>query len=129
MKIVVESNSGVLIRAGAEPSEKEISIAQILFLKTGKNVEFIPRGIIHTPDILFDGIYWEIKSPEGSGKRTIQHQIQRASLQSCNIIIDTSKTTLKLDEIIARINFALLKTKTVKRLLVVTRDGDILTIL
>ena len=30
---------------------------------------------IHTPDILMDGIEWEMKAPQGSSKRTIEKNL------------------------------------------------------
>ena len=40
------------------------------------------------PDIVMQGVAWEMKSPEGSGKYTIKKAVQNASHQSQNIIID-----------------------------------------
>ncbi len=41
-----------------------------------------------TPDIVVDGLLWEMKSPEGKGKWTIKNIMQKASHQCENIIID-----------------------------------------
>lgn len=58
------------------------------------DVKFIKRGNGKTPDFLIKGVYWELKSPTGSGKHNIQHKIQDAAEQSRNIIIDGRKSKL-----------------------------------
>ncbi len=72
------------------PEKHEFETARF-FADMGKDVVFLkPSDIpnVHTPDISMDGIEWEIKCPEGSGKRTIEKNITKAELQSYNIILD-----------------------------------------
>ena len=57
------------------------------FSELGKDIVFIrPSSIpnVHRPDILMDGVEWEIKCPEGEGKRTIEKIIKKAEKQSGN---------------------------------------------
>lgn len=56
-----------------------------------------------TPDVQIDGVLWEIKSPTGSSKRTLDNITRRASKQSGNIIIDTRRTTLSDEFIISQL--------------------------
>lgn len=117
----------VILLQNRTPLDYEIIIAQRL-AQTGLDVTFIQEGILHTPDILFDQKYWEIKRPLGNGKRTLRHQLQRAILQSENIIIDISITKIPLSNIISHLTKLAEENHMIKRLLVVTRDKNILTI-
>ena len=50
-----------------------------LFLERGKDVELIPKSNIKKykkPDIMMDGLAWEIKAPKGDGKYTAQNTLQ-----------------------------------------------------
>jgi hypothetical protein len=75
----------------------EIDAANILARHYKCDVEFIVPIDDYkrkTADILMQGAMWEIKTPEGASKYTIQKQIRRASKQAKNIVIDTRRTKL-----------------------------------
>ena len=64
------------------PEPHEFDTAKF-FADMGKDIAFLkPAAIpnVHTPDILMDGVEWEIKCPEGNGKRTIEKIICKAEL-------------------------------------------------
>ncbi|MBQ3326024.1 hypothetical protein IJG79_02685 [Candidatus Saccharibacteria bacterium] len=42
---------------------------------------------------------WELKSPIGKGKHTIQHQFNRANKQSKYLVIDCARTSKREDVI------------------------------
>ena len=72
------------------PAKHELATAKF-FSEMGKDVMFIePSNIpeVYRPDILMDGVEWEMKSPIGSSKRTIEKNYHKAALQSKNIIFD-----------------------------------------
>lgn len=72
------------------PEKHELATARF-FANMGKNVVFIqPSNIpeVYRPDIFMDGLEWEIKSPIGKSRRTIEKNYHKAALQSKNIIID-----------------------------------------
>ncbi len=71
----------------------EFNVATILSW-TGKDVEFMPTSHMHTPDIKYQGLLWEIKSPQGSSSRTIENNMRLALKQSSNIIVDLSRMKL-----------------------------------
>lgn len=75
-----------VIPYGVLPELHELQTAAV-FLAQGFDVEFIvpsrTRGS-KTPDVMIDGVLWEIKSPLGHGKKTVEKQLQRASKQSKN---------------------------------------------
>ncbi|MBQ6437782.1 hypothetical protein IJJ12_00175 [bacterium] len=62
-----------------------------LLLSRGHSVELIPISRIKgvkTPDILLDGIPWEIKNPHVSTTDSLRHLMWKASKQSHNVIFD-----------------------------------------
>lgn len=44
-----------------------------------------------TPDIVFDGLEWEMKAPNGSSKKTIEKNVRRACEQSSNVVFDSKR--------------------------------------
>lgn len=80
----------VIIQYGASvyPHEKRVAF---LLVKTGHDVTFLPVGIDKSPDILYRGKEWEIKSPTGSKRRTLENNLRAALRQSSNIIIDLAR--------------------------------------
>lgn len=77
-----------------KPSQKELSAAYILANHFKTTIKFVPRSNKKTPDFLIKDSYWELKSPTGSGKHNIQHNIQDAASQSNNIIIDSRQSKM-----------------------------------
>ena len=76
----------------------EFNVATILSW-TGGDVEFIPAANNRvTPDIRYNGLEWEIKSPHGKSGRTIENNIRLALRQSKNVIIDLSRMRLPEDK-------------------------------
>jgi len=85
-----------------QPEPHEVDAAFILarhFLCTVEFLVPIDDYKRKTADIVMFGTLWEIKSPIGSSKATIENQFRRASKQARNIIIDTRRTTLADKEI------------------------------
>lgn len=84
----------LLFEDGAEPEPHEIQTA--LFLrKLGKDVKFLApanQDSVKTPDILMDGLKWEIKSPVSNASRTIEHAFRSALKQSDNVIFDLRRS-------------------------------------
>lgn len=85
----------VIIQEGAlvYPHEERVAFELV---KTGNDVTFLAVGINKSPDILYMGKKWEIKSPTGSKRRTLENNVRAALKQSCNIIIDLSR--IKVEE-------------------------------
>jgi hypothetical protein len=85
--------ANVIILSGIENllEKHEVDAAWILARHYNAVIEFLRRvdGYkISTPDIVMNGVLWEIKSPEGKSKKNIERQVKRALKQSRNIIID-----------------------------------------
>jgi len=80
----------IIIQYGSLIYPHEIRVANLL-IRTGHDVSFLPVSINKSPDILFCGKKWEIKSPTGSKRRTLENNIRTALKQSSNVIIDLSR--------------------------------------
>ena len=104
--------------------------ATVVFLtELSFNVELIPPNNIkgvHTPDIKMNGREWEIKTPLGEGKYLISNTIQRAAKQSSNVIIDLRRTKRHQIKCLRELEREFNKSKSLKRLLVITKSGKIL---
>jgi hypothetical protein len=113
----------IVVPAGVFPEKHELETASY-FATLGKNVEFqlpVRTKGIKTPDVLIDGVLWEMKCPFGRERGTLQRCIRRASKQSENIIIDLRHTPLKMDICLTIIKREFnLRTK-IKRLIVITK--------
>lgn len=103
-----------------------------LLLHKDHDIELIPTSQIkgmRTPDILMDGILWEIKSPTGNGKNTIKHTIQNASHQSVNIIVDLRRIKMKQEQAITELIEHFNLSKRLKRMLIIKKDKEILDLI
>jgi len=68
------------------PKDHELSAALILANHFGANAIFLCPQLDKTPDIEIDGMRWEIKSPKGDGKKTIENNFRAARKQSLNVM-------------------------------------------
>lgn len=68
-----------------------------------------------------DDIEWEIKCPEGSGKRTIEKNIVKAELQSHNIILDLRWIKIPEKQCLSQIKRNFETRSRIKRILVITK--------
>lgn len=85
----------VIIQEGALIQPHELKVGELL-ARTGSDVTFLAVGVGKSPDIMFRGKKWEIMSPKGSKRRTIENNIRVALKQSSNIILDLSR--IKVEE-------------------------------
>lgn len=109
------------------PPEKHELMAAKYFADLGKDVTFIrPSNVpdAHRPDILMDGIEWEIKSPEGKSKRVIEKNYHKAALQSKNIIFDLRRINVPEKLCLTQLEREFVD-KHSKRLLVIKKNGEL----
>ena len=106
-----------------KPSKEEMSAADILVDFFQANVKFVKRNPGKTPDFLIKGVYWELKSPTGSGKHNIQHKLQDAAAQSCNIILDGRKSKLHPAKLKNEVQYQFEIVKKIKRLIFIDKTG------
>jgi len=107
------------------PASYEISAARLLadFFRT--DVKFVVRANQKTPDFLIDGTSWELKSPTGTGKYNVQHQIKAAAKQSSNVIFDARRSKIHMTKLRSEVARQFKYSKTVKRLLLIDKNASI----
>lgn len=107
------------------PSTEEISTADILADFFQADVKFIKRSTGKTPDFLINGAYWELKSPVGNGKHNIQHKLQDAATQSCNVILDGRKSKFHPTKLKNEVQHQFEIIKQIKRLVFINKSGKV----
>lgn len=78
--------------------EKHENDTVVFFTNLGCIVELIPPVLTpnsKTPDFMMDGQAWEMKSPSGNSKNTIERSFRKAARQSENIVLDLRR--IKID--------------------------------
>lgn len=118
----------VIIPYGVTLEPHELEVAQIL-AKNGSDVEFIPVRIIPTPDIIYEGREWEIKSPIGGSSRTLENNLRLALRQSPNIILDLRRIKSSEANCLRELRRQTQRIIRIKKLLVITKQGKIVDIL
>jgi hypothetical protein len=123
----------VVIPAGHPnpPEPHEVAIAWILARRYRCTIEFlIPVDDYRrkTPDIVMHGIEWEIKSPTGKAKNTIERQLKRASKQSGYMVFDGRRTPIPDVDIKDGILSELKKRTSIKKLIFITKSAAVVEI-
>ena len=89
-----------------KPNEREI--AELLEKEIGGEIYMVPRVNnppgISTPDFLFHGNPYDLKTITGSGKNTLYNAVSKKKRQSPNFIFETSGTTLTIEEIVEQVS-------------------------
>ena len=110
------------------PDRSEFSVAKY-FADLGKDIVFIPPSAIpgqHRPDILMDGVEWEIKCPEGNSKRTIENNMRKALLQSRNVIFDLRHIQLSEKEGLSKLEKEYRINSQLRKLYIIRKNGDLI---
>ena len=111
------------------PKDHELSAALILAGYFKSDVVFLRPQTDKTPDIEVGGSKWEIKSPRGDGKKTIDNNFRTARKQSQNIVMDLRRIKMHQNKAAARINSFLSTQHNFKRVLIVTKSKKVIEIL
>lgn len=123
----------VIVKTSLEdaPKEHELSAALILAYHFKTDVVFLRPDIKkRTPDITVGDTRWEIKSPRGDGKKTIDNNLRSARKQSQNIVLDLRRTKLHQLKSISRIKHYLVSgPHNIKRLIIITKTNKVIDIL
>lgn len=127
-KIIIEKE------VGAIPTISEMEVVDILVINKipATSIKFLKpiraKGQ-RTPDILIDGVPWEIKSIERLGKYTLDHAERAGLKQADNLIFDFRKLAEPLEgKAIKKIKSDFDRTKSWKGLVVIVRfNGQCLT--
>ena len=113
----------IIVPAGVLPEQHELETASFL-AELGKDIEFqIPNRTkgAKTPDILMDGVLWEMKTIFGKSKKTIQTALDRAGKQSKNVIIALRHTSMKTDYCLNVLQVEFEK-RSLKRIIIITKS-------
>lgn len=109
--------------------EKHENETVVYFTNLGHDVELIPPSNTpkaKTPDSMMGGKAWEIKSPQGKSRVTVEHAFKRAAKQSENIIIDLRRTKISTKESIVSVERLFKVSRRVRSLKVITRENKLL---
>lgn len=108
------------------PCPHEIFVARAMASYFKTNVVFVRRSnIAKSADLKIKNAIWEVKSPIGDGKRTIQNNLRAAAKQSPNIVINLARCKMPTSKAINRIQHELHGANGIKRLLVIHKNGRI----
>lgn len=124
-------NYKVIVKTSVEdaPEHYELSAALILAYYFKADVTFLRVQHGKTPDIELNDITWEIKSPLGSSKKTIENNLRLAGKQSHNVILDLRRSKMHQTSAMSRIRYFLARQRHIKRLIVITKDKRVVDIL
>ena len=120
---MLRMKTGKIIPNGVSLEKHEYDTI-LLFTEMGLDVELIPRSNqkgIRTPDIVMEGLKWEIKSPTGKGRWLLENTLQKASRQSSNVIIDLNRIKIHQIKCLQELEKQFHKSKGVKHLKVITK--------
>lgn len=121
-------NKGKIIPNGVS-LEKHENDTIIFFTNLGYDIELIPPSHIpntKSADFKMNGKQWEMKSPKGKSRSTIEHAFQAAAKQSDNVIFDLRRTSIPLEKSLIILSKLLNTSKKVKTLWVITKNHVLL---
>lgn len=116
----------------SKPRPHEETASQIIASSFRSDIVFLRRHQSKNPDlfILRTNMLWELKSPIGNSKHTIQNNLRDAGKQSENIIIDLRRTKMYEKQAISRIYEYMKKEHTrIKQIKVITKASKVIDIL
>lgn len=119
---------GTLKQNGVHLKEHEYRTVKTL-LENGYDVELIPVSTIkglRMPDIMMQGIPWEMKSPQGDGRKQFKNTIQNASHQSQNIVIDLRRCKADEERALKELRHYFDLSKRLRKMMVILKNEEIL---
>lgn len=128
MRNRVKHKSGKIIPNGVSLEKHELNMV-LVFTQLGYDVELIAVSSTpysKTPDIIISGKAWEMKSPVGRSKSTLEHCFKKAAKQSENVIIDIRRTKIEEAAAISQLENLFQKSKRVKRLKMISKKGKVI---
>jgi hypothetical protein len=116
----------ITLAIGRRPEDHEFEVAEV-FARLGFDIEFLPENRTkgaRSADIQMDGVIWEIKSPTGKGRRTVEKHFHRASGQSRSIIIDSRRSDIDGETFRKMVERQWKARRSVKRIILIGKDGQ-----
>ena len=90
--------------------------------KQGYDIELIPPSNSpksKTPDLMMQGLAWEMKSPTSNNLKTIERMFLRGLKQSQNLIIDIRGIKTKPDTVLGYLKRLFSQTKSSKKMIII----------
>ena len=115
-------------RLNTPPEKHELATAKY-FAELGKDVVFLQASGqpgVNTPDILMDGVEWEIKGPTGGSRSTIETNFRKAVKQSRYIIFDLRWIKLSEKQSISQLEREFSARPYLRRLYVICKNGNLI---
>ena len=112
-------------------AQKITKCSPLCFLRSilGATLYFFGQAL-RTPDLNINGELWEIKSPLGDGKKTMENNLRSARKQSVNIVIDLYRSDMNYYKAMSRIKSYLgTNNHSIKKLKVITKSKKIIDVL
>ena len=112
------------------PEKHEFETAKY-FAALGKDIKFLKPSRIpktKTPDILMDGVEWEMKCPQGDGKRTIEENFRNAVQKSKYIIFDLRRIKLSEKQSLSQLKREFEARPYLKRLYIIRKNGELMVL-
>lgn len=109
--------------------EKHENETVVYFTDLGCDIELIPPSNTpkaKTPDFMMDGKPWEMKSPQGNSRVTIEHAFKRAAKQSENIIIDLRRTKIPTKDSKASLEKLFNASRRIRNLKIITIEQQLI---
>ena len=119
---------GIIIPNGVILEKHEYKTV-LLFTEMGVDIELIPKSErkgVHAPDIVMNGLRWEMKSPKGEGKYLMQNTIQKAVMQSKNVIVDLRRAKRSQERCLQELRKEFDNSRSLRRLKIITKSRRIL---
>lgn len=125
-----QSKHNIVIPVGMQPRPKlhEETAADVLANHFNSDVYFLETANRGMPDVSIGGVEWEIKSPVGDSANNIQKNMREASAQSENVVIDLRRSKLHQTRAVGYVKQFADRYKKLKRVIVITKSKQILTI-
>lgn len=78
------------------------------------------------PRYFMDGLNWEMKSPIGDGKHTVEHIFRKAMDQSKYVIIDLRRCKMEESRAIKEFTAIFNKKPRMRKMLIIKKDEELL---
>ena len=118
---------GKIIPNGIVLSRHEYATITVL-TNEGCDVELLRPSLtkyVKTGDFMMLGLVWEMKSPIGRSRSTMEHIFQKAARQAHNIVIDLRRTKILDVRAVESLRKVFVTSRSVKNLWIITKEAKI----
>ena len=100
-----------------------------VLLAAGHDIELLRPSqtkYVKTGDLWMMGLVWEMKSPTGKSRSTMEHVFQKAAHQAHNIIVDLRRTKIPDSVAIISLEKIFNASRSVRNLWIITKQAEII---